>query len=77
MLANFKLYDYANFLKSANIYRFSTEMFMKKHKQYLRQTGKPVMLQYMGSQRVGYWATEQQQQQYSIRYSLTIIIANL
>ena len=63
MFANFQLYDYANFKKSANIYRFSTEMFMKKHKQYLRQTGKPVMLQYMGSHRVGYWATEQQQQQ--------------
>ena len=69
MFANFQLYDYANFKKSSNIYRFSTEMFMKKHKQYLRQTGKPVMLQYMGSHRVGYWATEQQQQQQQQRYS--------
>ena len=69
MFANFQLYDYANFKKSANIYRFSTEMFMKKHKQYLRQTGKPVMLQYMGSHRVGYWATEQQQQQQQQHYS--------
>ena len=38
-------------------------MFMKGHKHYLRQTGKTGMLQYMGSQRVGYWATKQQQQQ--------------
>ena len=63
IFANFQLYDYANFQKFANIYRYSTEMFMKGHKQYLRQTGKTGMLQYMGSQRVGYWATKQQQQQ--------------